>query len=116
MSYCNAKLMCLFNFVNVVLSMQEHVPDEGPRDAAALLSRPGEGLVGGTRHHKKGLQVIFFFTEICSRKEALLMLYMYCLEFAYLIPDSDQEPDFYGKKLNGSWKNQFFPFKQILPR
>jgi hypothetical protein len=61
MSYCNAKLMCLFNFLNVVLSMQEHVPDEGPRDAAALLSRPGEGLVGGTRHHKKGLQVKFVF-------------------------------------------------------
>ncbi len=57
--------MCLFNFLNVVLSLQEHVPDEGPRDAAALLPRPGEGLVGGSRHHKKGLQVIFFFTEIC---------------------------------------------------
>ncbi len=49
--------MCLFNFVKVVLWLQEHVPDEGPRDAAALFPRSGEGLVGGTRHHKKGLQV-----------------------------------------------------------
>ena len=37
--------------------LQEHVLDEGSRNAAALLPRAGEGLVGGTGPCQKGSQV-----------------------------------------------------------